>query len=63
MMGEPVTTRETLDFLLHDWLRVDALCARPRFAEHSRATFDAALDLTPFDAWIDELDSELDVAG
>ena len=25
--------------------------------------FDAALDLTPFDAWIDELDSELDVAG
>jgi butyryl-CoA dehydrogenase len=38
------TTRETLDFLLHDWLHVDALCERPRFAEHSRATFDAVLD-------------------
>ncbi|MGN6529034.1 MAG: acyl-CoA dehydrogenase [Burkholderiaceae bacterium] len=40
-----MTTRETLEFLLHDWLRVDELCARPRFAEHSRATFDAVLDL------------------
>jgi butyryl-CoA dehydrogenase len=38
------TTRATLDFLLHDWLHVEALCARPRFAEHSRATFDAVLD-------------------
>jgi butyryl-CoA dehydrogenase len=38
------TTRETLDFLLHDWLRVEALCGRERFAEHSRATFDAVLD-------------------
>jgi alkylation response protein AidB-like acyl-CoA dehydrogenase len=37
--------RATLDFLLHDWLRVAALCERPRFAEHSRETFDAVLDL------------------
>ena len=37
-------TRATLDFLLHDWLRVEELCARPRFAEHSRATIDAVLD-------------------
>jgi butyryl-CoA dehydrogenase len=37
-------TRDTLDFLLHDWLHVEALCARERFAEHSRATFDAVLD-------------------
>lgn len=36
--------RETVDFLLHDWLRVGALCERPRFAEHSRETFDAVLD-------------------
>ncbi|MFM2119782.1 MAG: hypothetical protein RL722_1250 [Pseudomonadota bacterium] len=37
--------RQTLDFLLYDWLHVDeALCGRPRFAEHSRATFDAVLD-------------------
>ena len=37
-------TRAVLDFLLHDWLRVESLCERPRFAEHSRATFDAVLD-------------------
>lgn len=36
--------RATLDFLLHDWLEVQALTARPRFAEHSRETFDAVLD-------------------
>jgi butyryl-CoA dehydrogenase len=39
-----MTTRATLDFLLHDWLKVEALCARERFADHSRATFDAVLD-------------------
>jgi len=38
--------RATLDFLLHDWLRVDALCQRPRHAEHNRETFDAVLDLS-----------------
>ena len=37
--------RETLDFLLHDWLAVDALFARPRHAEHSRETVGAVLDL------------------
>jgi alkylation response protein AidB-like acyl-CoA dehydrogenase len=36
--------RKTIDFLLHDWLDVSALAARPRFADHSRATFDAVLD-------------------
>jgi alkylation response protein AidB-like acyl-CoA dehydrogenase len=36
--------RATLDFLLHDWLMVASLAARPRFAEHSRATVDAVLD-------------------
>ena len=39
-----MTHRPTLDFLLHDWLRVDTLCERPRFADHSRETFDAVLD-------------------
>jgi butyryl-CoA dehydrogenase len=38
------TTRETLDFLLHDWLNVTSLTSRPRFADHSRETFDAVLD-------------------
>ena len=36
--------RPTIDFLLHDWLRVDALLQRPRFAEHSRETFGSVLD-------------------
>ncbi|WP_295849472.1 acyl-CoA dehydrogenase [uncultured Xylophilus sp.] len=36
--------RSTLDFLLYDWLQVDRLPERPRFAEHSRETFDAVLD-------------------
>jgi alkylation response protein AidB-like acyl-CoA dehydrogenase len=33
-----------LQFLLYDWLSVDQLAQRPRFADHSRETFDAVLD-------------------
>lgn len=36
--------RELLDFLLNDWLRVEQLLARPRFADHSRETFGQVLD-------------------
>jgi alkylation response protein AidB-like acyl-CoA dehydrogenase len=36
--------RETLDFLLFDWLRAGDLTARERFAEHSAETFAAVLD-------------------
>jgi len=36
--------RQTLDFLLNDWLRVDELIDRPRFAEHSQETFSQVLD-------------------
>ena len=36
--------RGTIDFLLHDWLGVDSLVSRQRFADHSRETFDSALD-------------------
>ncbi|MEU6735579.1 acyl-CoA dehydrogenase [Streptomyces physcomitrii] len=39
-------SRRDLDFLLHEWLEVSALTERPRFADHSRETFDAALDLS-----------------
>jgi len=39
-----MSTRDTLDFLLYDWLKVDQLTTRERFADHSRATFDAVLD-------------------
>ena len=36
--------RETIDFLLHDWIGVESLLARPRFAEHTRETFASVLD-------------------
>ncbi|WP_338416425.1 acyl-CoA dehydrogenase [uncultured Sphaerotilus sp.] len=36
--------RPTLDFLLHDWLGVESLTQRPRFADHSRETFAAVFD-------------------
>ena len=36
--------RNTLDFLLYDWLKVQDLSGRERFADHSRETFDAVLD-------------------
>ncbi len=36
--------RATLDFLLHDWLAVSSLLARPRFADHSTETFASVLD-------------------
>jgi butyryl-CoA dehydrogenase len=36
--------RATVDFLLHDWLNVASLTARPRFADHSGETFAQVLD-------------------
>ena len=36
--------RDTLDFLLHGWLGVQALTARPRFADHSVDTYGQVLD-------------------
>ncbi|MEN4474212.1 acyl-CoA dehydrogenase [Mycolicibacterium cosmeticum] len=44
-MKSTILSRRDLDFLLYEWLRVDELTARPRFAEHSRETFDGVLDL------------------
>jgi butyryl-CoA dehydrogenase len=40
----PMSLRPTIDFLLHDWLQVESLQSRERFADHSRETFDAVLD-------------------
>lgn len=37
--------RKDIDFLLHDWLKIDSLFAAPRFAEHGRETTAALLDL------------------
>jgi len=39
-----MTFRSTLDFLLDDWLGVESLTRRARFAEHSRETFAQVLD-------------------
>ena len=36
--------RQTADFLLYDWLNVEALQQRPRFADHSRETFASVMD-------------------
>ncbi len=39
-----ILSRRDLDFLLYEWLDVESLRHIPRFAEHSRETFNAALD-------------------
>lgn len=39
-------SRRDVDFLLYEWLDVVELTNRDRFAEHSRETFDAVLDLS-----------------
>ena len=39
-------SRRDIDFLLYEWLDVESLTQRERFAEHSRETFDAVLDLS-----------------
>jgi alkylation response protein AidB-like acyl-CoA dehydrogenase len=43
-MSSKLIARRDLDFLLYEWLEVASLCDRPRFADHSRETFDAALE-------------------
>jgi alkylation response protein AidB-like acyl-CoA dehydrogenase len=39
-------SRRDVDFLLFEWLRVDELVKLPRFAEHTRETFDAVIELS-----------------
>jgi acyl-CoA dehydrogenase len=38
-----ILSRRDLEFLLYEWLDAETLTARPRYADHSRETFDAAL--------------------
>lgn len=45
-MASLLLSRRDLDFLLYEWLDAEALTERSRYAEHSRETFDAALDLS-----------------
>lgn len=47
MAGRPdsrLLNRRDVEFMLYDWLDVEALAQRPRFADHSRETFGAAID-------------------
>jgi butyryl-CoA dehydrogenase len=39
-----MTYRQTTEFFLYNWLNVESLNQRPRFADHSRETFDSVLD-------------------
>ncbi len=45
MTSSRILSRRDLDFLLYEWLDAEALTRRARFSDHSRETFDAALDL------------------
>ncbi len=45
MSASPLTDRRHLDFTLYELLGVERLTTYPRFAEHSRDTFDAAIEL------------------
>ena len=44
-MRSTIMSRRDLDFLLFEWLDVEELTKRTRFAEHSRETFSDVLDL------------------
>src|ERR1700722_16308085 len=41
----PLLNPRDIDFLLYEWLDVEALCDRPRYNEHSIESFDSGLDL------------------
>ena len=45
-MKSTILSRRDLDFLLYEWLDVEALTSRERFSAHSRETFDAVLELS-----------------
>lgn len=45
MSASPLIDRRHLDFTLYELLGVQRLSAYPRFAEHSRDTFDSAIEL------------------
>ncbi len=42
-MTSKILSRRDIAFLLYEWLDVESLTRRPRFADHTRETFDAAL--------------------
>ena len=40
-----VLSRRDIDFMLHEWLKVENLCTRERYSAHSREIFDDVIDL------------------
>ena len=44
-MQSKILSRRDLEFVLYELLEVGTLTARPRYADHSHETFDAALDI------------------
>ena len=44
-MSELILSRRDINFLLFEWLQVDRLGARPRFAAHDRFAYEATLDV------------------
>jgi alkylation response protein AidB-like acyl-CoA dehydrogenase len=45
-MNSLILSRRDLDFMLYEWLNAESLTMLPRYADHSRDTFDAVLDLS-----------------
>jgi alkylation response protein AidB-like acyl-CoA dehydrogenase len=43
-VASKILSRRDLDFLVHEWLDAASLTQRERYADHSRETFDAAID-------------------
>jgi alkylation response protein AidB-like acyl-CoA dehydrogenase len=43
-MQSLILSRRDIEFMLYEWLNVEKLTQRTRFADHSRETFDAAID-------------------
>jgi alkylation response protein AidB-like acyl-CoA dehydrogenase len=44
-LASKLISRRDLEFVLYELLRVDSLTERTRYADHSRGTFDAAIDV------------------
>lgn len=45
-MSSALLSRQDLEFLLYNWLDIESLTKNSRFQEHSKATFDAVLELS-----------------
>ncbi len=43
-MAAPMLDRRDLDFMLYELFNTEAMAERPRYADHNRETFDAAID-------------------